>query len=374
MHKFNSCTVWLEMLSEVSAKNARLQLSLFCRFANTDPDTILSWTNDKLKQTVLEYIVYLKKNAKRKAEKGRRGEISVNSIRTYVQGVQSFLDFHDRALNWKKFYKYLPERMTTQLRAYTREEVKKMLDFADPRERVLVLIMSSGGVRRGAFETMKFGDIVPIGQYGIGLLKVYSSSDRSRYVTLLTPEAMDAVETYKKWRQEKGEKITADSPLVRDKFDVFSKRRNMPEPLKPTAVHKVILRLARTSGIVGEDLAPNHSFRYFFNTTLTNLDVSHDFKRVMMGHRSGLESIYYKADMPQSREKLLQEYLKAVDALTINEEFRLKREVATLKQELDSAPQKDQVASLLRTQQEQQREIKMLKDWIAGKLKPGWTT
>src|SRR5437867_738863 len=127
--------VWIEMLrADHTRKNFKLHLSLFCRFANTNPDQLLTWTNDQIKQTVLTYIAHLKKNAKRKAEKPKAGEISVNSIRTYLQGVQSFFDFHERDFNWKKFYTYLPEKVTSQLRAYTREEIKRLLEFTDPRD------------------------------------------------------------------------------------------------------------------------------------------------------------------------------------------------------------------------------------------------
>ena len=70
---------------------------------------------------VLNYIIHLKKNAKQSVGKAKRGEISVNSVKGYLAGVQSFLDFNEIMLNWKKIIKYCPEEVRNNLRAYTRE-------------------------------------------------------------------------------------------------------------------------------------------------------------------------------------------------------------------------------------------------------------
>ena len=47
---------------------------------------------------------------------------------------------------------------------------------------------------------------------------------------------------------------------------------------------------------------------------------------MLMGHDIGLEKSYYKP----SEKELLEDYLKVVDLLKINEESRLKRKVETL--------------------------------------------
>jgi len=47
---------------------------------------------------VVEYIVHLKEVAKKYVSKAKRGEICVNSIKTYMMGIQSFLEFHEIAL------------------------------------------------------------------------------------------------------------------------------------------------------------------------------------------------------------------------------------------------------------------------------------
>jgi hypothetical protein len=47
-----------------------------------------------------------------------------------------------------------------------------------------------------------------------------------------------------------------------------------------------------------------------------------------MGHSIKLDDdVYYDKDSETSRQKIIVEYMKAVDALTINEEYRLKMKI-----------------------------------------------
>ena len=79
----------------------------------------------------------------------------------------------------------------------------------------------------------------------------------------------------------------------------------------------------------------NHGFRKFFNTCLMNSDVNDKFKELMMGHSVELDNVYYDDENQISREKVLTEYMKAVDMLTINEENRLKKKLEVVTIQLD---------------------------------------
>jgi hypothetical protein len=69
-----------------------------------------------------------------------------------------------------------------------------------------------------------------------------------------------------------------------------------------------------------------HGFRKFFNSVLVNANVNHIKKEKMMGHDTRLENNYFKPN----EEDLLSEYLKVVDLLTMNEEFRLRKKIEKL--------------------------------------------
>jgi len=61
-----------------------------------------------------------------------------------------------------------------------------------------------------------------------------------------------------------------------------------------------------------------------------NSDVHPIMKELLMGHSVKLDDFYYDKDSKKSRQKLLDEYCKAIDALTINEENRLRKKVQEL--------------------------------------------
>ena len=125
---------------------------------------------------IINYIIQLKKVAKLSAGKVRRGEISVNSIKTYLAGVQSFLENHEILLNWKKIAKYYPEEVTNNLRAYTRQEIAKLLSVADLRDRCVILLMASAGIRVGGIKTIKLKNLKRLQDNSICVLTVYADS------------------------------------------------------------------------------------------------------------------------------------------------------------------------------------------------------
>jgi hypothetical protein len=58
-----------------------------------------------------------------------------------------------------------------------------------------------------------------------------------------------------------------------------------------------------------------------------NSNVAYSFKELLMGHSVKLDNVYYDKDSEISRQEIIVEYMKAVDALTINEEYRLKKKI-----------------------------------------------
>ena len=326
---------WLASLrTEETREHYKLHLQMFARFHKTTPEGLLSDSIEDTKTKVLQYILHLKRVARPTAGKGPRGSISVNSIPTYLNGVQSFYNFYDREIKWKKYRRMLPERATSDLRSYERAEIAALLAHADFRDTVAIMLMLAAGPRVGALPLLKFKHVSVIDPVlNIGMLRVYADSAASHYTTLLTPEAMGAITNYKKWRQEQGEKITDESWLLRDKFSVFGAKRNSARQLTKQAIYKAITRLMDKAGIRDPRLQPDHSFRYFFDTVVMNSDVKHEFKELFMGHSVGLDDYYYDAKTKESQDKILFEYSKAVDALTINDEFRLKKKIAGLEKE-----------------------------------------
>jgi integrase len=186
LENYDSCKIWLEEYNSPSTKRGyQIHVSLFCKYHNIDPDRLIQLKPEQIKNMILNYIIYLKRGAKQSAGKAKRGEISVNSIKIYLAGVRSFLESNEIILNWKKISKCYPYDITNNLRAYTKEEIAKLLSLADLRDRCVILLMASTGIRVGAIKTLKKKHLKRLDE-NIGLLTVYPESKDDRYNALLT--------------------------------------------------------------------------------------------------------------------------------------------------------------------------------------------
>ncbi len=208
--------------------------------------------------------------------------------------------------------------------------------------------MASTGIRVGAIKLLKLKHITKLQHESpIGLVSIYPDSKDHRYNALMTQECMASIDEYIDYRRKQHEKITDESYIIRDKFATFSKSTNRPQPLGEHAVNKQMKFLLRKAGLPFKQLQPDHSFRKFFNTCLMNSDVAHSFKELLVGHSVRLDDVYYDKDNETSRQKIIVEYMKAVDALTINEEYRLKKKIIEYEDKLKDAPKIGELESHL---------------------------
>jgi hypothetical protein len=232
-----------------------------------------------------------------------------------------------------------------------------LLSVADPRDRCIILLMASSGIRVGAIETLKVKSVKRL-DGEVGIVTVYPESKDSVYATLVTPEFLASLDEYLKYRKSQGEKVTGESWLIRDKFATFSKKTNKPTPPSNKSINKQMRFLVRKAGLPLEDLQPDHSLRKFFNTPLMNSDVAYTFKELLMGHSVKLDNVYYDKDSEKSQQKILLEYMKAIDALTINDEYRLKKKIVEYEEKLKDVPKVEQLESHLANKILEQEAIK----------------
>lgn len=77
-----------------------------------------------------------------------------------------------------------------------------------------------------------------------------------------------------------------------------------------------------------------------------------------MGHSVKLDNVYYDKNNEKSQQKILLEYMKAVDALTINDEYRLKKKIVEYEEKLKDVPKVEQLESHLANKIIEQEAIK----------------
>ena len=131
--------------------------------------------------------------------------------------------------------KFFPEDVTNSYRGYTKEEIAKLLSLADLRDRCMILLMASSGIRVGAIPSLRISSLLKLDE-GVGFLTVYPGTKHS-YVTLVTSEFLTTIEEYLEFRRRQGERVVAESPLIRDKFNTFGKATNKAKAISELAIN-----------------------------------------------------------------------------------------------------------------------------------------
>ena len=81
----------------------------------------------------------------------RERGVSTTSINTMKYAIYHFYQMNDVILNTKKINMFIGERtLKTIDRAYTDDEIKKILDISDTRMKSVIGLMFSAGLRIGA--------------------------------------------------------------------------------------------------------------------------------------------------------------------------------------------------------------------------------
>jgi len=268
-------------------------------------------------------------------ERVEKNEISANSVKNYYKPIKLFLEMNDIELSWKKITRGLPKgRRFAADRAPTIEEIRKLVEYPDRRIKAILCTMSSSGIRVGAWDYLRWKDVIPIKRNNVVVaakLIVYSE-DPEQYESLITPEAYHELKKWMDYRKTYGEKITGESWLMRDLWNVQKFSRGFitfPKRLKSSGVKRLIERALRAQGVRGDlpegkrrhEFQTDHGFRKFFKTTAeTKMDSINVEK--LMGHSIGISDHYYRP----LEEHLVSDYLKAVPSLIISEEEKLRLE------------------------------------------------
>lgn len=243
-------------------------------------------------------------------------KMSYSAIHNYVSAVKSYYQINDIILNIKKISRFMPEqRKVRKDRAYTHEEISKMLKEADLRGQALILILASSGCRIGAIPNLKLHNL---DNYKL----IIYENDKEEYYTFVSPECKSAIDSYLDMRSRYGEKLTDNSPLVREEFNtrqIMGKAKFM----KREGLRSILDLAGKKAGVRTKEVVLAHGFRKFFTGQLINSNVKTEARLMLEGHSIGITDHYWRP----TEQEIYTEYEKALDNLTINEENRLKRKV-----------------------------------------------
>lgn len=335
----------------------------FARMAKDNP----KW----FQESFMNFILYQKERVNKK-------EIAEGTIGNYYKAVKLFceMNFDQPIINWKKISRGMPRARKFALdRIPTVEEIRKLCEYPDRRIKAIVYTMISSGIRIGAFDDLRWKHITPMlnldGEIVAAQMLIYPGYPVEEYYTFCTPEAYNEIKSWMDYREQCGEKISGESWVMRDiwqengmdygaKFGLAEK----PNKLSAVAVKRIIerglweqgIRKQLPEGVKHHEWKAAHGFRKFFKTKAQQSAMESLHVEMLLGHDTGLARNYYRP----SSQKLLEDYLKAVDALTVNSDKKqLQKEVDKLKQET-----KDNEYIIKGKLQESETEIRDLKEQI----------
>jgi hypothetical protein len=145
------------------------------------------------------------------------------------------------------------------------------------------------------------------------------------------------------FRKLHGEQITGESWLMRDTWQKIDRKGNgiglarYPKKIGSLSIKNMIydawkiqgVRVRLEPGSKRHEFKSTHGFRKLFETTCQKSKMNHNNIKILMDHSLGESQNYHRP----TEEDLLEDYLNAIDLLTVNEESRLRRKVRILEVE-----------------------------------------
>lgn len=332
----------------------------FCEYIKMSTEQIVteyrktSETLLDLQHKIEDYVLSLQ-------TKVSRGELNAATTLSTVTPIKLLCEMNDIILNWKKINRLLPySDKNADDEAYSKEQIRKMIDYSDIRAKIPILFMASSGMRLGGFVGLMDGDIKPIYDDKTGKLLaahvvVYRGTD-DEYDTFISPEAYYVYQEYRNLRVKFGERITDKSPVLLRRFEISPDEESAiidnSKPLAASTVSGIIRIVAYKADVRKPSEYYNsrynikiaHGFRKTFNSVVANVRTKDgrlaiDFirKEMMMGHALtsiySLEKNYNRADRVKM---LLEDYLKALPDLIISDEERMRVEVKKMQADISN--------------------------------------
>ena len=295
-------------------------------------------------------------------ERVTKKEITEATLRNYYKPIKLFCEMNDIQLSWKKIARGMPRaRSASNDRAPTIEEIRALLNYPDRRMRPIICTMVSSGIRLGAWDYLRWGDVEPIfkGDTIIAAKLVVYRGDAEEYFTFITPEAYDTLKAWMRHREQAGERVNKNSWLMRDLWNAEHYHHafiSHPKPLKSSGIKRLMERALWAQGIrkpleegsKRHEFKVDHGFRKYFKTRAEQVMRPINVE-IIMGHSVGLSDSYYRP----TEHEMLEDYLKAVELLTVDEKRQLQNKVDELATRQPSEDEKDRKIEYLTRKQEQ---------------------
>ncbi len=264
----------------------------YCRWCGADPDQLIA---DCVSEEGLPNQKALLLEARRLDDyigALQSDDLSPGHISNCVKAVKTFFRINNLRLELPyKLKKYTVSRD----RAPTPEELSKLMDIAKLREKLIILLLATGGFRVGTLTKLCYRHIREDLERNVTPIHIHVEASITKgkyhdYDTFINKETSDYLRAYIEFRKNGGlqdkipsESLQDNSPLIRDEHSKTVK------PISASQIYNILHRLLAQAGLLGTKvgrryLMKPHSFRKFFRTQMTALGVQTDYVEYMMGH------------------------------------------------------------------------------------------
>ena len=284
--------------SEITADVNLRRMEAFCSIMKTDPHRMLELSDKGLTDLIDDFVTEMEMDTKE-----RKG-FTPNYISSILKGVKSWLAYNNKSLTRKILISDagIPKTLKDE-RVPSQDELKRILQAGNPRERACCILMAHSGVRPEvigdyhAEDGLRIGDIpeMQIENREVkfsripAILNVRSEISKTgkAYISFIGDEGCSYLKTYIEERLRSGENITRDSPLI-----VASKSKLRTGFIRTINISDIIRMPIRKAGF---NLRP-YVLRGYFDTQLliaeSKIGLPRDYRVFWMGHSGNMESKY----------------------------------------------------------------------------------
>jgi integrase len=226
---------------------------------------------------------------------------------------------HAQIKSWLKYNSRIfkgrfgtPESYSEEIPPMRMETLRKLLPALDARETFITMLLKDTGVSQAESILFDYGDIADEfeSEKQFIHIHVFREKENIKYETWIGPNTIEALKMFLSIREQRGEEIAKESPLVVSKKAPY-------ERLTPIGISQMYRRISRKTGIK----ISSHMLRKLFETNMSTAGIHPITLKFWMGHkvRAGRSDIEGSYIIP-SKEQQLEEYMKGYPKIDINPE------------------------------------------------------
>jgi integrase len=311
--KFSSVNKWIRVIRRRGDSRATKQsyfkcLATFMRATRMNPDEIVDLTPEKAKEAIQDFC-----DGYAAKKRYSTAHIYLNCLRSFLRhNGKKDLELEDYA--WKRSKR--PERVPTK------DEVYRMAEVSDLRDRAVLLCDFQSGLRNATLRALTYGDVKEQIESDAPVISVHVTPQLKERVpeackenveqyTFFGKKATEALRLYLEERKRRYGPIGDDEPLFRSHSNIADATART-QPITEDALQRLVKKAARKSGIKEWEDVRFHSLRKTFKAVLDagflggGGQLAEDDKEYLMGHvLPSQKAPYHSANVDVLQERYM---------------------------------------------------------------------